>query len=382
MYKRIGIVTGGGDAPGLNAVIRAVVKTAVSEFDMSVIGIEDGYEGLLGQKKIRELTAADVRGLLPRGGTILGTRNRGKFSERNSEGVAVNPEAVYDEALGNLEELGIEGLVVVGGEGTLTIAAEFSRLGFPVLGVPKTIDNDLACTELTFGFATALDIATEALDRLHTTAESHDRVMILEVMGRHAGWIALHSGIAGGADVILIPEIPFSMRSVADKVAAREEAGSKFSIMVVAEGAREIDHELIYQDRGDAYYAPRLGGIGVYCRDQLEKLTGKETRCVVLGHLQRGGRPNAFDRMLATSFGACAVRAFAHGEKGVMVALQAADVVTVPISEAITNTKTIPPNGQMVRTARDTGISFGAPDENAYHKTAAVSPQSSIEYRL
>jgi len=380
MYKRIAIVTGGGDAPGLNAVIRAVVKTAVCEFDMSVIGIEDGYEGLLGATSFRELKAADVRGLLPRGGTILGTRNRGRFSERDSEGVAVKPEAVYSEALGNLEKLGIEGLVVVGGEGTLTIAAEFSRLGVPVLGVPKTIDNDLACTELTFGFATALDIATEALDRLHTTAESHDRVMILEVMGRHAGWIALHSGIAGGADVILIPEIPFSMQSVADKVRARDEAGSKFCIMVVAEGASEVDHELIYQDQGDAYYAPRLGGIGVYCRTQLEGLTGKETRCVVLGHLQRGGRPNAFDRMLATSFGACAVRALAHGEKGVMVALQAADVVTVPISEAIANTKTIPPKGQMVRTARDTGISFGAPDENTYHKTAEVcSPTTKVE---
>lgn len=379
MYKRIGIVTGGGDAPGLNAVIRAVVKTAVSEFDMSVIGIEDGYEGLLGETRVRELKAADVRGLLPRGGTILGTRNRGKFAERSSAGIAVKPDAVYDEALANLERLGIEGLVVVGGEGTLTIAAEFSRRGLPVLGVPKTIDNDLACTELTFGFATALDIATEALDRLHTTAESHDRIMILEVMGRHAGWIALHSGIAGGADVILIPEIPFSMQSVADKVRSREEAGSRFSIMVAAEGAREVDHELIYQDKGDAYYAPRLGGIGVYCRTQLEELTGKETRCVVLGHLQRGGRPNAFDRMLATSFGACAVRAFAQGEKGAMVALQAADVVTVPISEAITNTKTIPPQGQMVRTARDTGISFGAPDEITYHKAVAVrsSPERS-----
>jgi phosphofructokinase-like protein len=376
MYQRIGIVTGGGDAPGLNAVIRAVVKTAVCEFGMSVIGIEDGYEGLLGEMKIRELTAADVRGLLPRGGTMLGTRNRGRFSERNAEGIAVNPAAVYNEALRNLEKLGIDGLVVVGGEGTLTIAAEFDRLGVPVLGVPKTIDNDLACTELTFGFATALDIATEALDRLHTTAESHDRVMILEVMGRHAGWIALHSGIAGGADVILIPEIPFSMQSVAEKVRSREEAGSKFSIMVVAEGAREVDHELIYQDAGDAYYAPRLGGIGVYCRAKLEELTGKETRCVVLGHLQRGGRPNAFDRMLATSFGACAVRALAHGERGVMVALQAADVVTVPIAEAITNTKTIPHNGQMVRTARDTGISFGASDETRFHKTLEVCPPS------
>jgi ATP-dependent phosphofructokinase / diphosphate-dependent phosphofructokinase len=380
MYETIGIVTGGGDAPGLNAVIRAVVKTAVCEHGMRVIGVEDGYEGLLGERKIRELMPADVRGLLPRGGTILGTRNRGRFSTRSAQGIAVKPEAVYKEALTNLEALGIEGLVVVGGEGTLAIAAEFDKLGVPVVGVPKTIDNDLACTELTFGFATALDIATEALDRLHTTAESHDRVMILEVMGRHAGWIALHSGIAGGADVILVPEIPFSMQSVADKVHSRDAAGSPFSIIVVAEGACEVGHQRIYQDPGDAFYAPRLGGIGVYCRTQLEELTGRETRCVVLGHLQRGGRPNAFDRMLATNFGACAVRALANGEKGVMVALQAADVVSVPISEAIANTKTIPPEGQLVRTARDTGISFGAPDEERYHRTVErCDPEANIE---
>ena len=363
MYKKIGIVTGGGDAPGLNAVIRAVVKTAVCEHGMHVIGIEDGYEGLLGETRTRELTNADVRGLLPRGGTILGTRNRGKFSDRGGK-----PDSVYEEALGNLQKLGIEGLVVVGGEGTLGIAAQFDRLGLPVMAVPKTIDNDLASTELTFGFATALDIATEALDRLHTTAESHDRVMILEVMGRHTGWIALHSGIAGGADVILIPEIPFSMSSVAEKVLSREQAGSNFSIIVVAEGAIEVGREQIYQDKGASDQAARLGGIGIYCRAKLEELTGKETRCVVLGPLQRGGRPNAFDRMLATNFGACAVRAFANGKHGVMVALQAADVVTVPIAEAIANIKNVPPNGQLVKTARDTGISFGAPDEATCHR--------------
>jgi 6-phosphofructokinase 1 len=258
--------------------------------------------------------------------------------------------------------------VVLGGEGTLTIASQFDKRGIPVCGVPKTIDNDLACTELTFGFVTALDIATEALDRLHTTAESHDRVMILEVMGRHAGWIALHSGIAGGADVILIPEIPFSLDVVAQKIYARDVSGSNFSIIVVAEGALEIGHELIYQDKGDGSHAPRLGGIGQHIQHDLEKLTGRETRCVVLGHLQRGGRPNAFDRMLATNYGSCAVRALASGERGVMVALQAGDVVTVPLTEAIKNIKTVPPDGQLVRTARDTGISFGAPNEASYHK--------------
>ena len=368
MLGTIGILTGGGDAPGLNAVIRAVVKTATCEHGLRVIGIEDGFEGLLDATRTRLLSASDVRGLLPRGGTILGTRNRGNFVERSKDGVQRDVESVYEEAISNMKILGIDALVVLGGEGTLTIAAEFDKRGIKVCGVPKTIDNDLACTELTFGFVTALDIATEALDRLHTTAESHDRVMILEVMGRHTGWIALHSGIAGGADVILIPEIPFSLDVVADKIRARDVSGSNFSIIVVAEGAMEIGHELIYQDKGDGHRAPRLGGIGQHLQQDLENVTGRETRCVVLGHLQRGGRPNAFDRMLATNFGSCAVRALANGESGVMVALQAGDVVTVPLTEAIKGIKTVPPTGQLVRTARDTGISFGAPDEASYHK--------------
>lgn len=368
MAKTIGILTGGGDAPGLNAVIRAVVTTATGQYGMKVIGIEDGFEGLLNGTQTRPLTTADVRGLLPRGGTILGTRNRGKFVEITEEGVTTKPAAVYREAVDNINRLGIDALVVLGGEGTLGIAMEFDRLGVPVVGVPKTIDNDLACTELTFGFITALDIATDALDRLHTTAESHERVMILEVMGRHTGWIALHSGIAGGADVILIPEIPFTMQSVADRIRARDAAGSNFSIIVAAEGAREAGHELIYQDKGDRQHAPRLGGIGSHCQRSLEELTGKETRCVVLGHLQRGGRPNAFDRMLATNYGSCAVRAVVEGKRGVMVALQAGDVITVPICQAVANIKTVPSDGQLVRTARDTGISFGAPNESTYHR--------------
>jgi phosphofructokinase-like protein len=368
MLGTIGILTGGGDAPGLNAVIRAVVKTATCEHGMRVIGVEDGFEGLLGATRTRLLAPGDVRGLLPRGGTILGTRNRGNFVERIEDGVKRDVESVYQEAISNMKVLGIDALVALGGEGTLTIANEFHKRGVCVIGVPKTIDNDLACTELTFGFVTALDIATEALDRLHTTAESHDRVMILEVMGRHAGWIALHSGIAGGADVILIPEIPFSLEAVAEKIRARDLTGSNFSIIVVAEGAIEIGHDLVYQDKGDVHRAPRLGGIGQHLQEDLENLTGRETRCVVLGHLQRGGRPNAFDRMLATNYGTCAVRSLAQGESGVMVALQAGDVVTVPLTEAIKGIKTVPPNGQLVRTARDTGISFGAPDEASYHK--------------
>jgi 6-phosphofructokinase 1 len=372
MYKRIGIVTGGGDAPGLNAVIRSVVKTAIGEFGLSVIGIEDSFEGLLGETKTRELSIREVRGLLPRGGTILGTRNRGGFVECRGEAIVGIRQDCFDEALRNLNRLNIDALAVVGGEGTLKIAAEFERRGVHVIGVPKTIDNDLACTELTFGFMTALDIATEALDRLHTTAESHDRVMILEVMGRHTGWIALHSGLAGGSDITLIPEIPFSMESVASKILERERKGSEFSIIVVAEGALELGRDLIYQDVGTMDHVPRLGGIGHYCRARLEELTGKETRCVVLGHLQRGGRPNAFDRMLATNFGACAVRALMNGEHGKMVALQAGNVVNVPISEAVVTVKTVPVDGQLIRSARDTGVSFGAPNEASFHRTLSI----------
>ena len=365
--KTIGIVTGGGDAPGLNAVIRAAVKTAVNEFDMSVVGIEDSFEGLLGETKVRALNPSDVRGLLPRGGTILGTRNRGSFVVRKEGGSNDKPGSVLDEALANLSRLRIDALVAVGGEGTLGIAAEFDKRGFPVVGVPKTIDNDLAATELTFGFMTALDTATEALDRLHTTAESHDRVMILEVMGRHAGWIALHSGVSGGADVILIPEIPFSTESVARKVRERDACDSQFSIIVVAEGAKEIESAEHYIDMGDSRSAPRLGGIGHHLAYELSRTTDKEARCVVLGHLQRGGSPNAFDRMLATNFGSSAVRALARGKHGVMVALQAANIRTVPLEEAIANLKTVPPESQLVRCARDVGISFGAPDEERFH---------------
>lgn len=368
MLRTIGLVTGGGDAPGLNAVIRSVVKTAVGEFSLRVIGIEDSFEGLLGDMQTRELMPSDVRGLLPRGGTILGTRNRGRFVVTTEAGESVKPESSYVEAIKNLERLGVDGLIVLGGEGSLAIAEEFHNRGVPVIGVPKTIDNDLSGTELTFGFATALDIATEALDRLHTTAESHDRVMILEVMGRDAGWIALHSGIAGGADVILIPEIPFTMEQVAAKIVERDRCNSQFSIIVAAEGAREASGEQVYQEDDDPKHARRLGGIGNRVRERVEELTGKETRCVVLGHLQRGGRPNAFDRMLATNFGACAVRAFVGGKRGVMVGLQASNIVTVPLGEALEKIKIVPPDGQLVRTARDTGISFAAPDEEQQQK--------------
>lgn len=366
MYKQIGILTGGGDAPGLNAAIRAVVRTAVGEFGMSCVGIEDSFEGILGETHTVKLTTRSVSGLLPRGGTILGTRNRGSFVKM-ADGKPTFPQMPIAEALANLDILGIEALVAIGGEGTLAIAEQFHKRGFPVIGVPKTIDNDLAATEFTFGFMTAIDIATEALDRLHTTAASHDRVMILEVMGRNTGWIALHAGLAGSADIILIPEIPFSLESIARKVEARERSGSRFTNIVVAEGAREVGKSELYQDQKEL----RLGGIGVSITSRIEELTGKESRCVVLGHLQRGGSPNAFDRMLGTNFGACAVRALASGETGKMVALQAGTVVTVPLSEACANIKMVQVDGQLVRTARDIGISFAAPKE-AKHGEATL----------
>jgi 6-phosphofructokinase 1 len=322
---------------------------------MKVIGIEDSFEGILGDPQTSRLTMQTVSGILPRGGTILGTRNKGSFVQI-VDGKPTFPEMPIGEALANLDILGIEALIVLGGEGTLAIAEQFHKRGFPVIGVPKTIDNDLAATELTFGFMTAIDIATEALDRLHTTAASHDRVMILEVMGRNTGWIALHAGLAGSADVILIPEIPYSFDSIIKKVEEREATGSKFTNIVVAEGAKEVGKSEIYADTGGL----RLGGVGDHIRARIERLTGKESRCVVLGHLQRGGSPNAFDRMLGTNFGACAVRALASGQTGEMVALQAGVVITVPLSEAIANIKTVAPEGQLVRTARDIGISFAA----------------------
>jgi phosphofructokinase-like protein len=358
MYRQIGILTGGGDAPGLNAVIRAVVRTAIGEFGMKCIGIEDSFEGILGVPHTMKLTTKAVSGILPRGGTMLGTRNRGSFVQI-VDGKPVYPEMPIDEALANLGTLEIEALIVLGGEGTLAIAEQFHKRGFPVIGVPKTIDNDLAATELTFGFMTAIDIATEALDRLHTTAASHDRVMILEVMGRHTGWIALHAGLAGSADIILIPEIPFSFESLVRKVSEREKSGSKFTNIVVAEGAVEVGKQQLYLDKEGI----RLGGMGSYVSQRVEELTGKESRCVVLGHLQRGGSPNAFDRMLGTNFGACAVRALANGQTGKMVALQAGEITTVPLSQACANIKTVPIDGQLVRTARDIGISFAAPKE-------------------
>jgi len=362
MAKRIGIITAGGDSPGLNAAIRGVGKAALSS-DIEVLGFRDGFRGLAENLKLK-LDKRALSGILTVGGTILGT-GRDKPHRMEVDGQMVD---VTDTIVRNYEKEKLDALVCLGGGGTHKNALRLVEAGLNIITLPKTIDNDVALTDATIGFDTALGIATEAIDRLHSTAHSHHRIIIAEVMGHRAGWLTLGAGIAGGADVILIPEIPFSMETVAEKIRSRDLAGSNFSIIVVAEGALEIGHDLIYQDLGSEMRAPRLGGIGQHLQRDLEDVTGRETRCVVLGHLQRGGRPNAFDRMLATNFGSCAVRALANGEHGVMVALQAGDVVSVPLTEAIKNIKTVPPNGQLVRTARDTGISFGASDEANYHK--------------
>ena len=347
--RRIGVLTSGGDAPGLNAVIRAVVK-ASNYHGLEVLGIEGGWEGLIGERSYHVLTSAHVRGLLPMGGTVLGTTNKGHFGPRAN----VDPENdPYIEAVQSIKELDMAGVIAIGGEGTQGIAQELYKLGAPIVGVPKTIDNDLAGTDRTFGFDTALQVATDAIDRLHTTAASHNRVMVLEVMGRHAGWIALHSGIAGGADVILIPEIPFQIESVAAKIGEREQGGTKFSIVVVAEGAVQRGGGVMYLT-GD-----RLGGVGQFVGARLEELTGKDTRVTVLGHLQRGGSPTPYDRLLATRFGAAAVNAVVNGVFGEMVSLQAQEITTVPLVEATGHLKTVRPHSDLIRSARSLGVSFG-----------------------
>ncbi len=359
--RRIGVLTGGGDAPGLNAVIRAVVKTAIGHFGWQVVGIQDGFEGLILPGKTRELTFADVRGILPLGGTILGTSNRANpfnYPVAGQDGQLVWRD-VAPQMIGNVEALSLDGLVVIGGDGSLHIAQQLYEMGLPLVGVPKTIDNDVGGTDVTFGFDTALDTATEAIDRLHTTAESHHRIMLVEVMGRDAGWLALESGLAGGADVILLPEIPFDVARINAKVEAREMAGSKFSIVAVAEGARPEGGEQVYQDAREAAAARRLGGVSHAVAEQLATLTEREIRVTVLGHLQRGGSPTSFDRILGTRFGAEAVELLAQGRSGQMVSLRGEKITHVPIAEAIAQLKTVPLEGDLVRTARRMVMSLG-----------------------
>lgn len=359
--KRIGVLTGGGDAPGLNAVIRAVTKAAVCQHDWEVIGIEDGFEGLLTSGKAAPLTLETVRGILPRGGTILGTTNRGNpfaFAVQVDGKTVVRD--VSDDLIARCRDLGLDCLVVIGGDGSLHIALELLEKGLRVVGVPKTIDNDIGATERCFGFQTAVLTATEALDKLHTTAESHHRVMLLEVMGRDAGWIALESGLAGGADAILIPEIPFKVSCVTDMIRRREKSGRKFSIVVVSEGAKPEGGAAVYQDAGQAGgRLPRLGGISVDVARAIEKETGKETRTTVLGHLQRGGSPIPFDRVLGTRFGCGAVRLAAERKFGHMVAIQGGAITSVHLADAVGKPRLVPLDGDLVRTARDMGVCMG-----------------------
>jgi ATP-dependent phosphofructokinase / diphosphate-dependent phosphofructokinase len=359
--KRIGIVTGGGDAPGLNAVIRAVVKTAAIDYGAETVGIEDGFNGLFGAGGARPLTPDDVRGILPRGGTILGTANRGNpFAQK-----VVRPDGsteVVDRSADVLQALGalrLDALIVVGGDGTLRIGLDLCRKGCSVIGVPKTIDNDVGGTEVTFGFDTALNTATEAIDKLHTTAESHHRAMVLELMGRDAGFITLHAGVAGGADVILLPEIPFRFESVCAKVSERASRGSKFSILAVAEGAHPLGGDPIYSRAGDEVTVARLGGVGNLVGRIVNDHCGVETRVTVLGHVQRGGGPTPFDRWLATRYGAAAVRLAMEGKFGRMVALRNSLITDLPLEEALAVPKRVDPAGEGVRTARGLGISFG-----------------------
>jgi 6-phosphofructokinase 1 len=358
--KKIAVLTGGGDAPGLNAVIRAVVKTATLRYNAEVIGVRNGYDGFLSPLGLLPLTQKEISGILTRGGTILGTANRGNPFARKviRDGKEVIHD-VSDQIVSAINDLKLDGLVVIGGDGTLRIALELHAKGVPVIGVPKTIDNDIGGTEVTFGFDTALTTATEALDKLHTTAEAHHRVMVLELMGRDAGFIALHSGVAGGADVILIPEIPFHYEAVAKKIRERVERGSLFSIVAVSEGAMPIDGEQVFSRQGDEVYVPRLGGIAQKVGEYIERETGSETRVTVLGHVQRGGTPSAFDRWLATRYGSAAVRLIDEQKFGYMVALHNAQIVPISLDDALKIPKRVNVNGDAILTARSIGISFG-----------------------
>lgn len=357
--KRIGILTGGGDAPGLNAVIRAAVKTAVNVYQCEVFGIKDGYDGFLEEDGIIPLGVNEVSGILPRGGTILGAANRGNPYARKviRDGKEITID-VSDEIVKSIKKQKLDALLVLGGDGTLHIAHELWQKGVPIIGVPKTIDNDIGGTEITFGFDTALNIATEAIDRLHTTAESHHRVMVLELMGRDAGFIALHAGVSGGADVILIPEFPFKFENVVAKVRGRADKGRKFSILAVSEGAKPAGGVQIFSRKGDEVYTPRLGGIGQLVAEYIEH-QGFESRVTVLGHLQRGGTPTAFDRWLATRYGAAAVRLAAKDGFDRMVALRSGSITDISLEEATSSPKRVKPDDDAVITARDIGISFG-----------------------
>jgi 6-phosphofructokinase 1 len=353
---RIGVLTGGGDAPGLNAVIRAVVKSA-ADGGLDTIGLEDGFAGLIEPAHWRVLTPHDTPGILRRGGTILGTTNRqNPFAYAAANGTMCDRSSQCIDAFRRLK---LGALIVIGGDGTLAIAYEFHQRGVPVVCVPKTIDNDIAETSTSFGFDSAVQFATEAIDRWPTTAEAHHRVMVVEVMGRYAGWIALHAGVAGGADIILIPEIPFELGKVAEQILDRERRGARFSIVVAAEGAMPLGGSRVVVEPASALHSERLGGIGVQVACALERLIDRETRSVLLGHLQRGGSPTSTDRLLATRFGVRAVELVLAREWGTMVALRSSDLAAVPLKNVVHRLRTVPPDGDLVRAARATGVRFG-----------------------
>lgn len=360
MVKKIGVLTGGGDCPGLNAVLRAVVKTGMDKYGYEVIGFKDGYRGLVLNRFIK-FKEGDVSGILDKGGTILGTSNMDNpFHFRVEKDGCTEIKDMSDRVLENVAMHDIDAMVLIGGDGTLTSARDLARKGLKVIGVPKTIDNDLSATDLTFGFMTAVETATEAIDKLHSTAESHHRVMILEVMGRYAGWIAIEAGIAGGADVILIPEIPYDIRKVAQKILQRKNAGKGFSIIVVAEGAKTVEGDVVVSKvLKDSPDPVRLGGIGNKLAEDIESLTGIETRVTVLGHLQRGGRPVPFDRILSTRYGVAAVELIRQEKFGMMVSLEGNKIGAVPLETAVEKNKIVDPNGELVSIAKSLGVGFG-----------------------
>ncbi len=358
--KKIGVLTAGGDCPGLNAVIRAVVKTAIVEYGWKVMGIREGYEGLL-LNKTQPLLYDHVKGILSLGGTILGTSNRANpFAYAMKQGGKTITEDRSSVVLERIKELGIDALIAIGGDGTLTISKKLYDLGVPLVGVPKTIDNDLSATDITFGFDTALNTATEAIDKIRTTAESHHRVMIVEVMGRYAGWIALQAGIASGADIILIPEIPFHLDKICQVINERVQSGRTSSIIVTAEGAKpeggDMVIKMVVDDSTDAV---RLGGIGDRIAAGISDKIHLETRVTVLGHIQRGGTPSAFDRVLSTRFGVAAVELLAEGKFGNMVCLKTPNIESVSLSDAVKELKTVDPQGELVHIAKSVGVSFG-----------------------
>jgi ATP-dependent phosphofructokinase / diphosphate-dependent phosphofructokinase len=360
--KRVGILTGGGDCSGLNAVIRAVTRSAIIEHEAEVVGIEDGFDGLIFDRH-QMLRVADTKEILSLGGTILGTTNKGhpfEYREFDKEG-RVTVRDYSKQAIENFKKLKLDCLFVVGGDGTLQIAHRFCELGLPMIGIPKTIDNDLVGTDYTFGYQTAVQVACDALDRLHTTGESHQRVMILEVMGRDAGWIALEAGLAGRAHAILIPEIPYKMEKVLEKIRLRIEGGSPFSIIVVAEGAKEIGKEAITSEIASNRLqgVQQLGGVGYHVAREISAQIDLEVRCTVLGHTQRGGTPLAFDRILGTRLGTEAVRAASEGKLGNMVALQAREIILVPLKDLAGIARQISVDSQLIRTAESIGVCLG-----------------------